>query len=572
MKYKYKLNTVTRLLRHDEVPDLETSSDNDGAPSEAMQWMDREELEQENRQLRESSARVMESHNKYFELYDMAPMAYLTVTKKGLISEINLTGANMMGAVRHRLLHRAFVNFVGEDYHEACKSHYREVFRTGEKQTCELKLERKDGSSFIGHLESACVYSYGTYQTDKCRTTISDITLRKRMEDALRESKLKNLAILNTIPDVILIQDNGGIFIDYHAANVDNPVIAPKEFLGKRAEEVLPLAIAGPLNQLFKKTLETGKIHAYDYSLPHGELLRFYETRMVRLGGDKVLSIVRDITRQKQAERALQSAHNMLEKRVAERTAEVREINRQLKLEIRERKKMEKKRQKEQRMETIGRLASGVAHEVRNPLNSIQAIIAVLNQDLADNKEFQSCSTHINTQVKRLAQLMKDLLELGKEKRQEEHNVLSLHELCRSAITLWKQTHRKKANPTVFEFAPGTENINIKCDQGKLQQVFVNLMDNASQHSPKNAEIKIEILEPLRKYVRIQVADSGTGIKSEHLSQVFEPFFTKRHTGTGLGLSIVKHIVENHSGLIKVKNNDPLPGCTFEISLPREDE
>jgi signal transduction histidine kinase len=289
---------------------------------------------------------------------------------------------------------------------------------------------------------------------------------------------------------------------------------------------------------------------------------------MVRLGEDKVLSIVRDITRSKQAEKALQTAHNMLERRVAERTTEIGKINIQLKKEIKERKRMEKKREKAQQMETIGQLASGVAHEVRNPLNSIQAIIAVLNQELGDHREFQNCSSHINDQVERLSRLMRDLLELGKQNKKEFIKIESVPGLCKSAINLWNQSHKEPTHKMVLNQAEGAEKAVLMGDQGKLQQVFINLLDNAAQHSPEGSEITLEILNPTKKNIRFRVVDRGTGIKPENLPRIFEPFFTKRHTGTGLGLSIVTNIIENHSGTIKARNNDPPPGCTIEISLP----
>lgn len=526
------------------------------------------ELEKQNRELLETQARLEESRNKFSVLYDQAPIGYFSVDKEGRILEINRTGAVMLGDSRDRLINQPFLDFVAREFQDTFVFHYTEACESEGKLNCELKLVKKDGTEFYGYLESMSANHSGPAGNSSCRSTISDITQRKLMENALRESKLKNLAILNTIPDIIFIQDKEGVYIDYHARMQTIPSLNPKDFLGKRTRDVLPLSIAVPLDRLLKTTLDTGMIQEYEYSLPFGEYLRHYETRMVRLGEDKVLSIVRDITRSKQAEKALQAAHNMLERRVAVRTREIEEINVKLKKEIKERKRMEKKREKAQQMETIGQLASGVAHEVRNPLNSIQAIIAVLNQELGDHREFQNCSKHINDQVERLSRLMKDLLELGKQNKKEFIAIESIPALCRSAISLWNHSHKEPTHRVNLNHAEGAEKTVIMGDQGKLQQVFINLLDNAAQHSPKGSEITLEILNPTKKNIRIRVIDKGTGIKAENLPHIFEPFFTKRHTGTGLGLSIVTNIIENHSGTIKARNNDPLPGCTMEITLP----
>ena len=111
--------------------------------------------------------------------------------------------------------------------------------------------------------------------------------------------------------------------------------------------------------------------------------------------------------------------------------------------------------------------------------------------------------------------------------------------------------------------------VRPKMSTPRLQQVFINLLENAAQHSPEG-EILLEILDPAEEMIRVRVVDQGSGISPENIEKVFDPFFTARKGGTGLGLSIVKHIVDSHGGVILIWNNDPPPGCTVEISLPQE--
>lgn len=565
MKYKYKPGTPTDALKRVEssVPPVTAP----GAASITQPGSREAALKEQNLQLTETLRRLEESNLKYAELYHQAPVIYFTVNRKGVILESNLTGSTILGVSCEQLIGRSLLDFVAREDRTIFKQHYHRVYDTKEKQTCRLTLIKSDGMEFYGHMESTCAED--GLAPLRCRTIIADISQRRNIEMAERESKMKNQAILNTIPDTLFIQDQKGIYIDYHSPNTTSPSIPPKEFLGKSAGQVLPKAIAKPLDQLLKKTLKTGTPQEFEYSLPFVDHLRHYETRMMRLDKDKVLSIVRDVTLQKQAEKALEVAHNLQERKVELRTEEKAEINLRLKKAIKELKKAEKERQKTQRMETIGRLASGVAHEVRNPLNSIQAIVAVLNQDLADNEEFISCSEHINDQVDRLAQLMKDLLELGKQKQEEYLSVEPVLSLCHSAFTLWKQCQNPQTHQLVFTEAEEAKGIAVRGDRGKLQQVLINLLDNASQHSPPGSEITVKILKPTKRKIHINVSDQGKGIKTEDIPHIFEPFFTKRHAGTGLGLSIVKHIVDIHSGAIKVKNNTPSPGCSFKITLPR---
>ncbi len=530
--------------------------------------MNQTELQRQNSELLTIQARLEESRNQYSELYDFAPVGYLTIDRRGYIEQINLVGAHMLGEQREALVGQSFASFLAEGFHEIFARHHQEVLQSSDRESGEVEVIRKDGTHFYAHLESMRVNGRGA-PSDRYRSAISDITRRKVMENALRESKLKNLAILNTIPDMIFIQDKEGVYIDFHAEDRNSPFISGKEFLGKTSKDVLPASIGEILDQLLRRTLESGRPNKMDYSLPLNGTLHYYETRMVRLGEDKVLSIVRDVSEARQAEKDLQAAHDSLEKRVEERTAEIEEINRLLKKEIKQRKKMEKVRAKTQRMETIGALASGVAHEVRNPLNSIQAIIAVLNQELGDHEEFLQCGEHINIQVERLSRLMKDLLELGKQTDTEEFvKIPSLPVFCESTVKLWEKSMTECEYRVVTDTEQGADEVEIMGDMGKLQQVFINLLDNATQHSPKGSMVMIKLCSPTRRFIRIQVIDQGSGIKPGNLPHVFEPFFTKRHSGTGLGLSIVKNIIENHSGSIKVRNNEPPPGCLIEITLP----
>jgi signal transduction histidine kinase len=105
-------------------------------------------------------------------------------------------------------------------------------------------------------------------------------------------------------------------------------------------------------------------------------------------------------------------------------------------------------------------------------------------------------------------------------------------------------------------------------DSSRLQQVLLNLLENAAQHSPEGSEIQIIVSNPKGITVRIHIVDQGTGLSAENFQKVFEPFFTTRKRGNGLGLSLAKNTILAHGGKIGVKNNDPSPGCTIEISLP----
>ena len=216
----------------------------------------------------------------------------------------------------------------------------------------------------------------------------------------------------------------------------------------------------------------------------------------------------------------------------------------------------------------MGKWLPGVAHEVRNPLNAILAITEALFQDIGDNAEYKPFLDHIRTQVERLSRLMGDLLDLGKPLQPSSLHHECLPSICAATMDLWKQTPLSKTHKVRLVLPSENTNLSVIADGPRLQQVFLNLLENAAQHSPEGSEILFTVSNPRGITARIHIIDQGTGVLPENSEKVFEPFFTTRKRGNGLGLSLAKNTVLAHGGNIVIKNNDPLPGCTVEISLP----
>lgn len=246
----------------------------------------------------------------------------------------------------------------------------------------------------------------------------------------------------------------------------------------------------------------------------------------------------------------------------------LRDVTERKRAEILNYEQLEMKRQLSQTQEIrlLGLLTSGVAHEVRNPLNAISVVLEALFQEIGDNPEYLPYKEHVLVHVDRLKRLMQDLLELGKPIEKSKIVSRSIVEIIKESVSLWKSSGLHEKAEVVLELDP-EENLFVMGDPLKLQQVFVNLLENASQHSPEGSEITI-VLGKRGKIISIGIIDRGIGIKKEIMGRIFEPFFTTRKKGTGLGLSIVKHIIEVHEGTITLRNNEPPPGCTVEVLLP----
>lgn len=137
------------------------------------------ELEMQNEELRNAQIEIEEAWRKYIDLYDFSPLGYFTFDREGLIIEVNLTGAILLGVERPYLIKKSFTTYVERDYQDSFYFHRKRVFESEENQTCELKLKKKDGVEFYARLDSVSV---PTKQKIVCRTSVSDVTERRRAD------------------------------------------------------------------------------------------------------------------------------------------------------------------------------------------------------------------------------------------------------------------------------------------------------------------------------------------------------------------------------------------------------
>lgn len=238
--------------------------------------------------------------------------------------------------------------------------------------------------------------------------------------------------------------------------------------------------------------------------------------------------------------------------------------------DITERKELERQLFEARKLESIGQVVAGVAHEVRNPLNAILSVTEALfrEKSIENNPDFEPYLHHIRSQVTRLAHLMNDLLDLGKPIPADNLQPLPLVELCRDAALLWPASCGHPDRSVRLEVRENRE-LFVRADAIKLQQALFNLLDNAAQNSPRDSGIVLSLASDSgSRFVCIGISDRGQGIPDDQLERVFQPFYSNRRGGTGLGLALVKHYVENMAGTVTIGNNDGTPGCTVELRIP----
>jgi signal transduction histidine kinase len=229
---------------------------------------------------------------------------------------------------------------------------------------------------------------------------------------------------------------------------------------------------------------------------------------------------------------------------------------------------LEKELHRSAQMNVLGQLASGVAHEVRNPLNAIIAIMEALNVEIGGSSDYEPYLHHMRAQIERLTNLMEDLLALGRPLTPRDLTIVSVADLVQTCLAPLRKLFEVGERRIVLVMPEGASRWLVRADKNRIAQVFTNLIENAAQHSPGNAAIQITVLEPRSSMIGFRVTDHGVGISSEALKRLFEPFYTTRKGGTGLGLFIVKHIIESHNGTVALFSNETIPGTTVELELP----
>lgn len=225
-----------------------------------------------------------------------------------------------------------------------------------------------------------------------------------------------------------------------------------------------------------------------------------------------------------------------------------------------------------ERLAVVGELVAGVAHEVRNPLFGITTTLAALSRRLEDREELQPFLNVVTTEVERLNYLMEQLLEHSRPVNLDGGGS-SLRAVVEEVLGEFALQAREKGVRLVVE-SPDAE-VYPRIDRRKMHGVFTNLLENAMQHTDPGGRIELTLSANGKSAkddgheFSIKVSDTGTGISSENLHKVFEPFFTTRTNGIGLGLAIVRKTIHDHGGTITV-NSGTKKGTEFVIKLPLE--
>ena len=227
--------------------------------------------------------------------------------------------------------------------------------------------------------------------------------------------------------------------------------------------------------------------------------------------------------------------------------------------------------ERQEKLASLGLLAAGVAHEIRNPLTAIKAWLFLQQKHLQPGSPEHADTEVIANEVNRLERIVKEVLLLARPSEPHLATVPADEPLRQVQALLMPQLGKANIQLTVQD----SVSFPVKIDSQQIQQVLINLIQNAADSIGRDGEVSLRarldnkrLTDRVAEVIILEVADTGKGIPPEVEKRLFDPFFTTKDAGTGLGLSIAARIVEKHGGALQYQTR-PNHGTTFGIVLPR---
>jgi PAS domain S-box-containing protein len=464
---------------------------------------------------------------------------------RGVVSEVNDAFLRIWGyESREEVIGKYFTRFLAEPRDTGP---FIEIMRSRGSWTGDFRAKRRDGSTFTAQGQ-VTVVADETGRHIGFQSSMLDVTASRNVSDRLRESEARNRALLNALPDLMFLLDADGVFVDYHASNPGQLLIPPEAFLGRRITEVLPENIASPTLACMRNVALGREASPFRYEASLRGETRFFESRIVTCAEDRFLTIIRDVTDLVMAEMEHEDLQDQL--------------------------------RQAQKMESVGRLAGGVAHDFNNMLSVILGHSEMALDKLPPSHPASEDLNEIRKSAERSADLTRQLLAFAR-RQSVSPRVVDLNDVVQGMMNMLR---RLIGEDIELQWSPGRELWPVLADPSQVTHMLANLCINARQAIPGAGRIGISTenavigddycqTHPGSKpgdYALVTITDNGIGMNRETLDHIFEPFFTTRQQGqgTGLGLATVYGIVKQSNGYIEV-SSEPGRGTAFKVYLPK---
>ena len=530
------------------------------------------ELELQNEELRRSQLELDAAQAHYFDLYDLAPVGYCSVSKKGRILRGNLAATTLLGAARGELVGEMISRLILKEDQDIFYLNRKRVFESGEPRAFELRMVKHDGSTFWAHLAASA--AQGADGASELRIALSDITERKRFEEELHRSETKLRTLYDSTRDAVMLLDSKGFFDCNPSTLAIFGCATREEFCSRHPADLSPTKQACGsdsmelANRHIATAMEKGSCH-FEWmhqradsgkSFPADVLLSRME-----LDGQPVLqAVVRDISLRTHHEAELHQYRERLEQLVFSRTAEL--VNARDAAEAANRAK--------------SAFLSNMSHEFRTPMNGIIGMTRLARRLATDPKQIDWLEKCARTS-EQLLFMINDVLGIARIEAGEltlEEKDFSISNVMDEAVHLRNAEALAKGLSLSREIAPDLPDL-VRGDALRLRQILLNYLSNAIKFSERGRiAVRATAVEQDSHslLLLVEVVDQGAGLTPAEQARLFRAFAqaddstTRKHGGAGLGLAISKRIAElmgGDAGVISQKGQ----GSAFWVTarLPR---
>jgi PAS domain S-box-containing protein len=467
------------------------------------------------------------SEDKYRGLFENANDGIILLRNPQLqIADVNREVEKATQYTKGELLQKEVFDLFAPEEAEKARDYFKEVAEKEGGRTDHLSLRKKDGASLEVDLS---IKRIDLGDESFYQIIFRDLTEQRKLEKKIRESKRNLEAIFDGIRDQLSIQAP-----DYRILRVNRPVVEKYqitfeklinrkcyEAYFRRSEpcERCPVSVSIETKQPASSVMKISEDHA---------TLQIFSYPIVDEKG-KLLSVieyVKDITEeQRLQEQLIQS----------------------------------------EKLAGIGVLASGVAHEINNPLSGIIGMAEIALEEEDPSKKI-SYLTDILDCGQRINEIVKGLRSYSRAAKREEFGQVDLNGVLEESLKMVQLATKASSVEVIKEFQTSEK---IQANIGEIQQVFTNLITNAFQAMDGKGGKLVLATRALEDFVEVKISDNGMGIPQKYINQIFDAFFTTKNPGegTGLGLNIVYRIVNKYEGTIDVESREQM-GTTFTIKFP----
>lgn len=474
--------------------------------------------------LRASEARV----RSYFEA---AMDGIVVADRAGRFVDVNPAACKLFGFERDALTQLSIADMLPADCGPlvTAATHLAQVNASGNYRG-ELRLRRADGA--VRRAEVSAVRLEGDYYLGVYR----DVTQQRQEAEALRASNARIAALLRAIPDLVLLMDRNGVYMDL-ATPPNDPrlMLAAKRLLGRRPADVLPVDVARSMMRAAATAQRSQQAETMEFQLELADGVHWFEARFAAMSdmpGDDVcvLQITRDVTQQVEAAARLADAKELAE--AANRTKSV--------------------------------FLATMSHELRTPLNAVIGFSEIMLSEMfgpVGNARYRGYVQSIYESGGHLLSLINDVLDISKLEAGKyvlEESWVDIRDLVDNCCALTDSS--AQAGELRFDRRVEENLPDMFCDERAVRQVLLNLLSNAVKFTPAGGRVTLTAERGANGDVRIAIADTGIGIPADALQRIAQPFqqvdnsIARRFGGTGLGLAISRNLMELHEGRLVIES------------------